>query len=87
VETHATENRARETIAARAVDRILAEHAEQRESDRARQFPEHAKIECRQKEAGIDWNENGDRDQETEQQFKRRAGIFERLAVDFAIGP
>ena len=48
-------------------------------------FAENAEIERRQKETGVDRNQNGNRDQEAEQQLQRRAGIFKRLAGDFSV--
>ena len=75
----------REAVAARAVDRVLAEHAKRGKGDDAGQFPEKPEIECGQKKSGVDRNQKGNRHQEAEQQLERRAGVFERLAGDFSV--
>ena len=59
-------DRAGEAIAARAVDGVLAEHAQGGESNHARQLPDGAEPERRQEEAGVDRNQNGNRDQKTD---------------------
>src|SRR5207344_2959060 len=72
-------DRAREAITTSAVDGILAKQAKRCKGDEARQFPQNAEIERRQKDSAVDWNQKGNRHQEAEQQLQRGAGILKRL--------
>ena len=75
----------RKAVAARAIDRVLAEHAKRGKGQESGQFAEKPEIECGQKKSSVDRNQKGNRHQEAEQQLERRSGVFERLAGDFSV--
>src|SRR5262245_36026584 len=76
-----------QSIAARTIDRIMTEDGREHEADQAGQFPELVHAQSEQEEESIEWNEDGDRDQESDQQLARSPGIFERLSEHLSIGP
>ena len=80
-------DRARQAVAAGAIDGVLAENAKRGKGNDAGQFSEDTQIERRQEKPGIDRDQKGNRNQEAEQKLERRAGIFKRLAGDFGIRP
>jgi membrane carboxypeptidase/penicillin-binding protein len=84
MEAHAAIDGPGETVSPGAIDRVVAQHGENQERQQARQFSE---TERNQEEAGIERQENGDRDQEAEQELACSAGIFKALARELGVGP
>ena len=87
MKAQAAVDRARQPVAPRAVDRVLAEDCERRKAGHARQFADRAEVESGQENSGIDRNQDRNRDEEAEQELERRAGIFERLAGNLGVRP
>ena len=87
VKTDAAVDRARQAIAPRAIDRELAEQRERNERNQAGHLAEPTAPQRRQEERDVDRHQYCDRDQEPEQQFARRADVFEAVARDLGVAP
>src|SRR5206468_6772329 len=74
-------------VAARTIDREVTEEGGQHEADQAGQFPELLHAQSEQEYERVEWNENGDCDQEPDQQLTRSTGILERLSEHLSVGP
>lgn len=87
LETHAAEHRARQPVAARPVQRELAEQHQQQQRDGGDRERGGIERQRRKSDRAIERTDDGDGDQETVQQLGGKPGIFQRLAADLGIGP
>ncbi len=87
VKADAAQDRAGQAVAARAVDRVVAEQCQQHEAQNAGRFADHAAAERDDEEHRIERHQDGERHQEAEQQFAGGAGVFEAVARQFGFRP
>ena len=87
MEAHAAQHGAGQAVAARAVDRDVAEECQDRKAEHAHELADRTEIERDDEEADVDRHQQRDRDQKTDQQFDRRAGVFETFIQHLGVGP
>src|SRR6266702_5925 len=74
-------------VAARTIDREVTEDGGKHEADQAGQLSELLHAQSQQEQERVEWNENGDCNQESDQQLTCSPGIFERLSEHLSVGP
>ena len=87
IEPHPAEHRAGQPVAARPIQRELAEQHQQQKADRRNRGCRGLKRQRRGGDRAVERTDDGDGDQKTAEELGGKPGIFQRLAADLGIAP